>query len=112
YLEWTQVRTPIRGRISRRLIDKGNMVAADQTSLTTVVSTDPMYVYFHGDERTLSRLRSEAHPLSSSESSYRSPAKVEMGLASEDGYPHQGVINFEDNKVDAGTGTIRMRGVF
>jgi RND family efflux transporter MFP subunit len=111
YLEWTQVRAPFSGRISRRLLDKGNMVAAGQTALTTVVSIDPMYVYFDVDERTLLRLRGEAQPVSLSDSQQGS-AKVEMGLASEDGYPHQGVINFEDNKVDANTGTIRMRGVF
>jgi RND family efflux transporter MFP subunit len=112
YLEWTQVRAPISGRVSRRLIDRGNMVTADQTSLTTVVSTDPMYVYFDVDERTLLRLRSEAQPAAVSASSYESSARVEMGLASEDGYSHQGVINFEDNRVDSSTGTIRMRGVF
>jgi RND family efflux transporter MFP subunit len=112
YLEWTKVRAPISGRVSRRLIDKGNMVTADQTSLTTIVSTDPMYVYFDVDERTLLRLRSEVQPTSASADSYQSSARVEMGLASEDGYPHQGVINFEDNRVDSSTGTIRMRGVF
>jgi RND family efflux transporter MFP subunit len=112
YLEWTQVRAPISGRVSRRLIDRGNMVAADQTALTTVVSTDPMYVYFDVDERTLLRLRSEAQPASPSANSYQSSALVEMGLASEDGYSQQGVINFEDNRVDSSTGTIRMRGVF
>jgi RND family efflux transporter MFP subunit len=112
YLEWTQVRAPISGRVSRRLIDTGNMVAADQTSLTSVVSTDPMYLYFDVDERTLLRLRSEAQPASTSASSYQSSARVEMGLAAEEGYSHQGVINFEDNRVDSNTGTIRMRGVF
>jgi RND family efflux transporter MFP subunit len=117
YLEWTKVRASISGRVSRRLIDKGNMVAADQTALTTIVSIDPMYVYFDVDERTLLRLRSEAQPASppaasSSSSSYESSARVEMGLASEEGYSHQGVINFEDNRVDSNTGTIRMRGVF
>jgi RND family efflux transporter MFP subunit len=111
YLEWTQVRAPISGRVSRRLIDKGNMVAADQTALTTIVSTDPMFVYFDVDERTLLRLRSEAQAASPS-ASYENSARVEMGLASEDGYSHQGTINFEDNRVDPSTGTIRMRGVF
>jgi RND family efflux transporter MFP subunit len=109
YLEWTQVRAPISGRVSRRLMDKGNMVMADQTTLTSIVSIDPVYVYFDVDERTLLRLRSEAPAAAPGK---QPQARVEMGLSSEEGYPHEGVINFEDNRVDSNTGTIRMRGVF
>ena len=110
YLAWTQVRAPISGRLSRRLIDKGNMVKADDTVLTTIVSIDPLYLYFDVDERTLFRLRSEVLP--ASQSSMPNSFRVEMGFAGEEGYAHQGVINFEDNRVDPSTGTIRMRGVF
>jgi len=109
--DFTEVRAPISGRISRRLVDANNVVVADNTLLTTIVSIDPIYVYFPVDERTLLRLRSEAEPAYPANGEATS-ALVEMGLANEQGYSYQGVVNFEDNTVDAGTGTILMRGVF
>jgi multidrug efflux system membrane fusion protein len=110
--DFTEVRAPISGRISRRLIDANNVVVADNTLLTTIVSIDPIYVYFPVDERTLLRLRSEAEPAYPATNGEPTSAPVEMGLANEEGYSHQGVVNFEDNSVDPGTGTILMRGVF
>jgi RND family efflux transporter MFP subunit len=105
YLKWTEVRAPINGLLSRRMIDEGNMVKADETALTTVISLDPIYVYFDVDERTLLRLRTE--------NDEENGVQVELGLANEGNrYPHTGTINFQDNRVDSGTGTIRMRGVF
>ncbi len=110
YLEWTQVRSPISGRIGRRLIDKDNMVKADETALTTIVTLDPIYVYFDVDERSLLRLRREVQAGSSD--GERLVARVELGLTDEEGFPHVGTLNFEDNRIDANTGTIRMRAVF
>jgi RND family efflux transporter MFP subunit len=109
YLGWTRVCAPFSGRLSRRSLDKGNMVKADETTLTSIVSTDKMFVYFDMDERTLLRWRSEAPPLQSGQAGR---SDVEMGLAFEEGYPHQGIIDFQDNRVDVSTGTLRMRGVF
>ena len=98
-------------RISRRVIDPGALVKADDTIITTIVRTDKMYVYFDVDERTLlklRRLKEEGKFKTTSEED----TMVKMGLADEDGFPHEGSIDFEDNRVDALTGTLRMRGVF
>jgi multidrug efflux system membrane fusion protein len=110
-LEFTRVTSPIDGRVGRYNLTIGNLVNADTTLLTTVVSQDPIYVYYDVDELTLLRLMrrlmaSNADPL---------PLKkfpVYMGLADEDGFPHVGYINFANNVVNASTGTITVRGVF
>ncbi|HEY2396237.1 MAG TPA: efflux RND transporter periplasmic adaptor subunit [Rudaea sp.] len=101
-LEFTRVRSPIDGRVSRMLITPGNLVATTSV-LTTVVSDDPVYAYFDADEQTYLRF---AHR----EAASGSP--VYMGLADEQGYPHEGRLDFVDNKVDANSGTIRARAVF
>jgi RND family efflux transporter MFP subunit len=99
-LEFTQVKSPIDGRVSRMLITPGNLVNT-QSVLTTVVSDNPVYAYFDADEQTYLRFanRSDGAP-------------VYMGLVDEQGYPHQGKLNFVDNQVDARSGTIRARAVF
>jgi RND family efflux transporter MFP subunit len=107
--DYTRIRAPISGRISRRFIDPHNLVKADDTALTTIVSTDPIYAYFDVDERTELRLNHMAiqtkgdSPLTSGE------ARVQIGLANEPGYPHEGTLNFRDNQLDVGTGTMRYR---
>jgi len=110
-LDFCKITSPIEGRVSRYNITIGNLVNADQTLLTTVVSQDPIYVYYDVDEMTLlSFLRrlmaSDADPLSAKK------FKVYMGLADEDGYPHEGYVNFANNVVNASTGTITVRGTF
>jgi RND family efflux transporter MFP subunit len=109
-LEFTKVTAPIGGRTSRRLVDPGNLVQADQTALTTIVSLDPIYVYFDIDERTLLRLR---RLIREGRIKSRTEAEVPVlvGLSDEEGYPHRGFINFSDNRVDPSTGTLRVRGV-
>ena len=110
-LEYTKVRTIISGRVSKRMIDPGNMVKADETPLTTVVSLDPIYAYFDVDEGTELRLRRLA--LSGKLNSISDPKMtVDLGLADEEGFPHKGTVDFSDNQLDANTGTLRMRGVF
>ena len=110
-LQFTKVTAPIRGRISRQFIDPGNLVKADETTLTTIVSVDPVYTYFDVDERTLLRIRRLIHE-GAIKSHQEAEVPVQMGLADEEGYPHRGTINFVDNKVDSSTGTLRIRGVF
>jgi RND family efflux transporter MFP subunit len=110
-LSFTKVRAPTSGRISRRLVDPGNMVKADETPLTTIVSLDPIYAYFDVDERTVLRIRRLVHE-GQMQSVSASSLPVSMGLADEEGYPHKGTINFEDNKVDSGTGSLWLRGTF
>jgi RND family efflux transporter MFP subunit len=110
-LEFTQVTAPISGRISRRLIDPWNMVKADETALTTIVSLERIYAYFDVDEPTVLRLRRlvrEGKIKALQEANMR----VLLGLADEEGYPHEGTVNFVDNQIDGNTGTLRMRGVF
>lgn len=104
-LEWTTVRAPISGRISRASVTAGNLVQAGPpaaTLLTTIVSLDPIYVYFDSDEHSYLQyvrgLRAGSNKL-----------PVYVGLANENGFPHEGKLDFVDNRLDAGAGTIRVR---
>jgi RND family efflux transporter MFP subunit len=110
-LEWTRVRSPISGRVSNALVTEGNLVqASPATLLTTVVSLDPMYVYFDSDEQTYLRYAGQARNNGANWRTARLP--VYLGLANEDGYPHEGRLDFVDNQIDPNTGTIRTRAVF
>lgn len=110
-LDFTQLLSPIGGEISRARVTPGNLVSADQTLLTTVVSVDPMYVYFNADERTvLDFAKAVRDGRIKVREGQRSP--VWMGLANEEGFPHEGVLEFAENRFDATTGTIRLRGIF
>jgi RND family efflux transporter MFP subunit len=109
-LAFTKINSKINGRISRRLVDPGNLVQADVTPLTTVVSLDPIYAYFDVDERTLLRLR-RLMEIEHAESALSSQVPVEVALADEETAPLWGRINFLDNKVDPSTGTLRARAV-
>ncbi|WZP00720.1 efflux RND transporter periplasmic adaptor subunit [Isosphaeraceae bacterium EP7] len=109
-LSYTRVEAPISGRLSRRMVDPGNLVKADETALTTIVSLDPIFANFDIDERTLLRIRrliSEGKIQSRQERAL----VVDIGLADEDGFPHKGTIDFTDNRLDSGTGTLRVRAV-
>jgi RND family efflux transporter MFP subunit len=107
-LEFTRVTAPIAGRISRALVTSGNFVANGQTLLTTLVSLDPIYVSFDGDEHVYLKYTKLARE-GSRASSRDAHNPVLVGLADEDGYPHQGVMVFVDNALDPATGTIRGR---
>jgi multidrug efflux system membrane fusion protein len=105
-LEFTDVRSPIDGRVSRALITAGNLVS-NTSVLTTVVSDDPVYAYFDADEQTY--LKFAPH---GGDSAQEAQDSVYMGLIDEDGYPHAGRLDFVDNQVDPESGTIRGRAVF
>jgi RND family efflux transporter MFP subunit len=105
-LESTQVRAPLSGRVGRGL-DVGNLVKADDTPLTTLVTLDPMYAYFDLDEQTLLRLRRFAL-----KDKGNGELPVHMGLADEKGVPHRGKIHFVENSLEPKTGTLRVRAVF
>lgn len=111
-LEWTRVRSPIAGRVSNAMVTPGNLVQAGPpaTLLTTVVSLDPMYLYFDSDEQTYLRYASRAKSTGTNWRDARLP--VYLGLANESGFPHEGRLDFVDNQVDPNTGTIRTRAVF
>ncbi|MGO4549482.1 efflux RND transporter periplasmic adaptor subunit [Lysobacter sp. 2RAF19] len=106
-LQFTQVRSPIDGRAGRALVTVGNLAQTDSTLLTTLVSQDPMYIYFESDEQAF--LRYAALARKGERDGVRNPVRI--GLADEDGYPHDGTVDFIDNQVDAKTGTIRARAV-
>jgi RND family efflux transporter MFP subunit len=111
YLDWTMVTAPISGRIGQRLVDPGNLVNADNTIMTTIVSEGLMYVYFDVDERTyLNLVHSTSPGLWSWLSALQFP--VLLQLANEEEFTHEGTVKFIDNQVNPGTGTIKMRAEF
>ena len=106
-LSFTRVTSPISGRASRAQITAGNIVTADVTPLTSVVSTDKVYAYFDADERVFLKYTQLAR-----EGQRGQTTPVYLGLSNEDGNPHLGHMNFVDNQVNPKTGTIRGRAVF
>jgi multidrug efflux system membrane fusion protein len=113
-LDWTTVRSPIDGRVSRAEVTAGNLVLAGPptaTLLTTVVSLDPVYVYFDTDEQTYLKYAGQARAGTPGSRDGHKP--IYMGLINEDGqFPHEGYVDFTDNAVNPETGTIRARAVF
>jgi RND family efflux transporter MFP subunit len=110
-LEFCTIHSPIDGRISSYNVTVGNLVTADQTLLTSIVSTDPIYASFAVDELTFLRVKAMAEQ-GKSHLRDQAEAPVFLGLANEEGFPHQGTINFADNQVKPSTGTIRVRAQF
>jgi RND family efflux transporter MFP subunit len=110
-LEFCTIRSPIDGRISSYNVTVGNLVTADQTVLTNIVSTNPIYASFAADELTFLRVKAMAEQ-GKSHLRDQAQAPVFLGLANEPGFPHAGTINFADNQVKPSTGTIRVRAVF
>jgi RND family efflux transporter MFP subunit len=117
-LEYTRVTAPIDGRLSQTAVSVGNLVNAGggETLLTTMVSMEPMYVNFNIPERALLRYlqddrrgRGKRHDV---EHIKDLKIPVWLGLAGQEGHPRKGFIDFADNRVDPGTGTFRVRGVF
>ncbi|NBA97436.1 multidrug efflux RND transporter periplasmic adaptor subunit MexE [Pseudomonas sp. R5(2019)] len=106
-LSFTRVTAPISGRVSRAQITAGNIVSADVTPLTSVVSTDKVYAYFDADERVYLKYTELAR---AGQRGQTTP--VYLGLSNEEGNPHLGQMNFVDNQVNPKTGTIRGRAVF
>ena len=106
-LAFTQVRAPVAGRAGRAMLTTGNLAQADASLLTTVVSQDPVHVYFETDERTF--LRHQA--MSRAGERRNADNAVRVGLADETGHPHAGTVDFLDNQVDPATGTVRARAV-
>lgn len=109
-LEFTEVRAPISGRIGRRLISEGNLVSANTTLLTTIVSLDPIYFYFDVDERsylTYARATRSGQRPSGRDGGY----EVLVGVTDDPQPTRKGRLDFVDNRIDQATGTIRGRAV-
>jgi multidrug efflux system membrane fusion protein len=106
-LGFTEVRSPIAGRVSRAMLTLGNLAQADQSVLTSVVSQDPVYVYFQPDEQTFLRYAELARKGERA----KSANPVRVGLATDKDHPYTGTVNFINNQVDPATGTISLRAV-
>ena len=119
-VEYSQVAAPISGRVGREQVDLGNLVGdGEATLLTDITRFNPMYVYFNLNERNLLRLLKTYREKiqergGDTTSTYLKQEKmpVYMGLADEEGYPHEGILEFAESAVDTGTGTMELRGIF
>ena len=110
-LTFTQVTSPVIGRISREQVTVGNLVQADSTLLTNIVSVDPIYAYFNVDERSILKYQQQVRQgrLADARSSQ---VPVYLQVENETGFPHQGVIDFINNQFNSSTGTLQVRGLF
>ena len=110
-LKFTRIYAPFDGRLSKRMVDPGNLIKADETPLTTIVALDPIYAAFDVDERTVIWFRNLINK-GEITSSREQPRYVQIGLASdEDRFPLSGQIIFTDNQIDPDTGTLRVRAI-
>lgn len=96
-LEYTQVKAPVSGRIGRAGVTLGNLATADATLLATLVSVDPLYVYFESDQQTVQ------------DNPYGQTVPVRIGLSGGQGFPYQGQLDFIDNQYNPHTGTLQYR---
>ncbi len=113
-LEYTKVRSPIDGRVGRELITVGNLVngdGSDATLLTFIVSTDPVYVYADADERSVLKYRRQAQKKGRGNLDDERTL-VELAVADEVKFPHQGHLDYISPREDAATGTVMLRGIF
>jgi multidrug efflux system membrane fusion protein len=113
-VDFTRIESPIDGKVSRTQVDVGNLVNAGggDTLLTVITSVDPTYVYFNVDERSLTRYR---HTYSKGQKDTPTVKELKIpvlvALEGEEDYPHKGIIDFVDNRINPGTGTVQARGL-
>jgi RND family efflux transporter MFP subunit len=110
-LEFTEIKAPFAGRISRKLISEGNLVNANQTVLTNIVSLDPIHFYFDVDERSYLAYSRQASG-GTRTSTAAAANEVQLTLSDERQVRRTGRLDFVDNRLDAGSGTIRARAIF
>ncbi len=115
-LDFTEIRSPVSGRVGRAIVRPGNLVAGgagagEATLLTTVVTLDPIHLYFDADQTAYLRYQRLARD-GFRPSSREQANPVRAALSDEQGWPHEGRMDFVDNEIDGGTGTIRGRAVF
>jgi len=110
-LDYTHVRSPIDGLLGQTLVTAGNLVVTDTTILSTVVSVNPVYVAFDVDERSVLDYRRRMID-GKVKNAREANISVRLGLANEDGFPHEGLINFVNNITDPETGNTRVRATF
>jgi RND family efflux transporter MFP subunit len=112
-LDWTKVTAPVAGLIGRLLVTRGNLIVANQTTLTTIVAQDPMWVYFDMDEPTALQIR-ELIRQGKFGPAGAADAKIQfrMQLANDKGFPHEAIFDFVNNQLDQATATLLIRGIF
>lgn len=109
-LGYTDIKAKINGRISRTLADEGTLIQADTTVLTTILAVDKLYVYFDAPEADFIAYQ-QSVVASQGKEPLSAQIPLQVGVTKEEGYPHPGVIDFRENRVETSTGTIRLRGV-
>lgn len=113
--DWCSVQAPLDGRISRNLVDSGNVIVADSTVLANIVNDESVYVYFNASEQDILRLRDRFRAENPGVTSLPGIREMrwpfQLGLMTEDGYPHDGVLDYSAPELDASTGTQQVRGV-
>jgi membrane fusion protein, multidrug efflux system len=119
-LGYTKVTAPIAGRVSRNFVDTGNLVGeSEPTLLTTITRFEPMYAYFNLNERDLLKVMAISRNQigkngqdSAKDNTDTADIPLFLSLANEEGYPHEGMLDFAESSVDTATGTLQLRGVF
>lgn len=113
-LSYTTVTAPFDGRIGRHLVDPGNLVGTmgKQTALAEVNQINPLYVYFTINERDLLKIMQRKKTTPEEVARYAGLIPVYFGLSNEDGYPHEGRLDFASISVNPTTGTLQLRGIF
>ena len=119
-LGYTRITAPIRGRVGRNLVDIGNLVGEGEPTLLTEISRfDPMHVYFNINENDLLQVLAmyrkritEKGLNPETDPDIQAEIPIFLGIANEEGFPHEGVMDFAESGVDPETGTLRVRGVF
>jgi RND family efflux transporter MFP subunit len=112
-LDWTKIMAPVEGLVGRLLVTRGNLIVANQTTLTTVVRQDPMWVYFDADEPTVLQVH-ELIRQGKFGDARTGPPKVpfHLQLSNEKGFPHEATLDFVNNQIDLATATLLIRAVF
>ncbi|MGA7329076.1 MAG: efflux RND transporter periplasmic adaptor subunit, partial [Rhodomicrobium sp.] len=113
-VEFTQIHSPVTGRISRKLVSEGNYLTGGSgsgTLLTTIVSIDPIFFYFDVSEADFLKYQ-KLGSLSMQQEAHLSEIPVQLTLETENGFPHRGKMSFIDNRIDQNTGSLRVRAVF
>lgn len=109
-LAYTTVKAPFKGKVSRRYSDPGNVVGhSEETVLAEINKIDPLYVYFTISERDLLRVRENRIKQSAGQIVPQPTLPIFVGLANEEGYPHQATLNYTDIQIDTATGTLQLR---
>jgi RND family efflux transporter MFP subunit len=109
-MEYTQIRAPLTGRIDRAYLTEGNLVEANSTILTSIVSTDPIYFYFDIDERSyLAYARDARERGTNLQEGSGLPVVIHLADAGDASF--DGQLNFSENRLDAASGTMRVRAV-